>query len=246
MKTVHVAVCDDEKKALSIISASVEAVFSEEGVETEIATCLSPMQLLEHMNHTDYELIFLDICMSEMDGIELGRKITAAGGSSSIVFVSSRMDRMYDTFAIQPFGFVRKGNFMDDINEVIHRYIEQEKKPKEAQTVHFRDRQGEIITVNIDKLRYIECYKNVQEIHICGNEIKKIYSRMEILEETLKKYGFIRTHKGYLVNCKYIKRFDSKKVTLLTGEELPIGRSRYHEAMDGYMSYIGTHGILLG
>lgn len=246
MGKVRIAVCDDERKAVSIISGAAEAVFAAKKIDVAIDEYLSPAKLLECIERRAYDLIFLDICMPELDGIKLGKKIAGLGRSHTIIFISSRMDRMFDTFAVQPFGFVRKTHFMDDISEVIDRYIEQRSSAKEDDEIHFKNQSGDLVSVRINQLKYIECYKNVQRFVLDGEDDKKLYSRMNILEEQLKDYGFIRTHKGYLVNCKYIQRLDRKTLMLSTGEVLPVGRSRYHQAMDEYMSYVSTYGIILG
>lgn len=246
MEKIRIAICDDEKKAVSIISASVKAIFAENKMDVIVEEFLSPVKFLEMLDVREYELVLLDICMPELDGVELGKKISKLGKHHSIIFISSRMDRMYDTFAVQPFGFVRKTNFMDDINEVVSRYIKQRNYRAESQRVRLKSQGGELINVNIDRLKYVECFKNIQELFFDGEGESKLYSRMNTLEEQLKEYGFIRTHKGYLVNCKYIQRLDSKELVLTTGEVLPVGRSRYHQAMDEYMSYVSAYGMILG
>ncbi len=60
-----------------------------------------------------------------------------------------------------------------------------------------------------------------------------------------EQFDFLRVHKGYLVPCKFIRRFDSNSVILTTGEEIPVGRSRRQEAMDAYLAYIGRTGSTL-
>ena len=238
---LKVAICDDEPRAITIISASVESVFHDLGEDISLETFLSPDELMQRLQNRAFDLIFLDISMPKKDGIALGKDLQQYGSTAELVFVSSRMDRMFDTFAVRPFGFVRKSHFLEDLDEVIHRFVEHKTQKEDTrQIAQFKDGQG-VVSIDVSKVTYIECVRNTQILHFSDStEEHRLYSRMETLETDLRQYGFIRIHKGYLASSKYIRRFDSKTVTLTTGEELPIGRSRHHEAMDEYLKYIGT------
>ena len=249
---VKIAVCDDESRALAIVSSAVEGIFGDMGTEIVLEKFLGPAELLERMKATSFDLLFLDISMPRMDGVQLAKQIKSQGSALSIVFVSSRTDRMFDTFAAEPFGFVRKGHFMDDLNEVITRFMEKKNVRKTGDMVCFQDGRG-TVSVDISRVKYIECVRNTQVLYFDGADAeRKIYSRMETLEEELRKYGFLRIHKGYLVNCQFISRFDPKYLLLITQEQLPIGRSYYQSAKVGYLefisqsgaSYIGKNGTL--
>ena len=243
IEKLKVAVCDDEARALAIVSSSVSGIFRDLGTDITLETFLGPAELLERMKTRDYDLIFLDISMPKMDGIKLGKEIQAMGGSASIVFVSSRTDRMFDAFAAEPFGFVRKGHFMEDMNEVITRFSEKTDKRKEGDVVCFKDGHG-TISIDVCRVKYIECVRNVQVLYFDDDgSSRKIYSRMETLETELKKYGFIRIHKGYLANSRYINRFEAKTLVLTTGEQIPIGRSYHHGAKMEYLAYISQVGV---
>ncbi len=240
---LRIAVCDDESRAISVISASVESVFREHGQDILLESFLSPRDLLSRMASCVFDLIFLDINMPDMDGVELAKALNQSGCTAELVFVSSRMDRMFDTFAVQPFGFVRKSHFLDDINEVILRYIEKHGAVNaDQQMIHFQDQQS-LVSVDLTRVTHIECIRNTQVLHFDDpKKIQKLYSRMETLEEELAPYDFIRVHKGYLVNCRFIRRIDSKGAVLMSGEEIPVGRSRYKDTIAAYMAWVSHSG----
>ena len=180
--------------------------------------------------------------MPKMDGITLGKTIQKLGSGTSIVFVSNRTDRMFDTFAAEPFGFVRKNHFMEDLNQIVTRYMEKLKIKDQGDLVRFQDGRN-TVSIDASRVTYIECIRNTQELHFEDPETqRKIYSRMETLEEALKPYGFLRIHKGYLVNSRFITSFGVKSLTLSGGAELPIGRSYYHDAKIEYLDYVTQSG----
>ena len=240
---LKIAVCDDETRAISVISASVKSTFEDLGREVILEKFLTPRALLDRLAEHSFDLIFLDISMPEMDGIELAGEIKRFSRNSALIFVSSRTDRVFDTFAVQPFGFVRKSNFLEDIDEVITRYVNSAgKKEEDSSYLYLKDQQG-TVAIDVSHVTYIECIRNMQILHFDDSqEEHKLYSRMGTLEEELKKYDFIRIHKGFLASCRFIRRFESKAVVLVTGEEIPVGRSHHHEAMDAYLDYVSRTG----
>ncbi|MCR5355531.1 MAG: LytTR family DNA-binding domain-containing protein [Lachnospiraceae bacterium] len=240
---LHIAICDDEKQAASIISASVEASFANGSVDVIIDTFLSANELLKQLEDETYNLMFLDINMPEMDGILLGKKIKDIHKTTELIFVSSNVDRVFDTFDIHPFGFVRKNNFMTDLNNVIERYIQDVVENNDYSSIIQFKQHGGIIAIRVSNLKYVECIRNMQMLYTDNDaEPKKIYSRMEALESQLAQHGFIRVHKGFLVNYLFIQRFDSKIITLTSGEEIPVSRTKSRIAMDEYMNLISHDG----
>lgn len=89
-KQLKIAICDDEKNALSIISASVRNLFEECGIEVEISTVTSAKELWKKLQTENYDLLFLDINMPNIDGITLGKKIITMPSIPDIIFVSSK------------------------------------------------------------------------------------------------------------------------------------------------------------
>ena len=239
---LKIAVCDDEARAISVISASVESTFQDLGREVLLEKFLSPQALLERLQEYSFDLIFTDISMPGMDGIQLAGELKKLGKKSALIFVSSRTDRVFDTFAVQPFGFVRKSNFLEDIGEVIGRFVSSGDQKDDDRYFYLKDQQG-TIAIDVAHVTYIECIRNMQILHFDDSrEEYRLYSRMGTLEEEMKKYDFIRVHKGFLVSCRFIRRFESKAVILTTEEEIPVGRSHHHEAMDAYLDFISRTG----
>ena len=226
-----------------MISASVRTIFEDLGRDVNLEKFLTPQSLLERAAEHSFDLIFLDISMPGMDGIELAAELKRHRSKAALIFVSSRTDRVFDTFVVQPFGFVRKSNFLEDISEVIARYVNSlGSGEKNSHYLYLKDQQG-TVAVDAAHVTYIECIRNMQVLHFDDSkEEHRLYSRMGMLEEELKKYDYIRIHKGFIVSSRFIRRFESKSVTLTTGEEIPVGRSYHHEAMDAYIDYVSRTG----
>jgi len=246
MKAIDVAICDDQKSALDIIAASVKTMFQGRGVEARVDTFMTTEELQHALSRKKYDLLFLDIFFpgKKTDGISFFRSIDP-DNRPELVFVSSDSNRVFETFDVRPFGFIRKDHFMKDLPGVVERFEKMKlAKEENSDVIHVRVSNG-FLAINVNRFVYVECTKNVQTLVMEQGRTEKIRSRMSVLEEQLDRYGFIRIHKGYLVNPQFIKRIDPGSVTLTTGESLPIGRTKQNETAAKYMDYIHANGITI-
>lgn len=236
---IKVALCDDDRKALPVIAGAAESAFSAQGIQAEIQKFSSGEALLKAMDQTHYQLLLLDIEMPGLDGIAVGKQIRAKGDNTKIVYVSEAESRVFESFMVQPLGFVRKSNFLNDISAVVELYIKTTAQEQKGDYLDFTTRSG-ILTLKSRQIRYIEGNRNYQSLYVEGRrEPIEIKMTMDKLEEMTEPYGFIRIHKGYLVNYQYIQRLSSTQAEFQDGTQLPIGRSKIGEVKMRYLSLIG-------
>lgn len=236
---LKIALCDDDVKALPVIAGAAESAFTEKGFETEIHRFASGKALLQAMEQIHFQMVLLDIEMPGLDGIAVGKCIRERGDETQIVYVSEAESRVFESFMVQPMGFVRKSNFLNDIAAVVELYVKTCARDEEGDYIKFQTRSG-ILTLKSRQIRYIEGSRNYQLLYLEGKqepaEVKMI---MEKLEELTRPHNFIRIHKGYLVNYRCIQRISAAAVTLLDGAQLPIGRSKAAEVKSKYLSILG-------
>ena len=243
IRNLKIAICDDKENVLTIIRAAVENIFSKHAMGIQVETWTSVKEMWKQFKEENYDLVFLDINMPVLDGIQFGRKLKTLSNPPDIIFCSSKTDRVFETFELQPFGFVRKDNFIDDMTSVINRYISTKVFINETEdTVAVKSNNMKVL-LNLNHVKYIESQNNGQIIHLRNGETMKIYLRLSELEEVLKGRSFLRIHKSYLCNPRYVKRFEGANLILATGEALPIGRSKKAEAEQRWMEYVREHGI---
>lgn len=235
---IKIAICDNDTKLLSVIAGATESILQDHGLRADIRRFQSGETLLKAMEQVRFEMVLLDIDMPGLDGIAVGKEIRKKKLNTPIVYVSEWEGRVFEALMIQPLGFVRKSNFLTDLTAVIDLYVNSSAKELNNEHLELITRDS-LLTVDTKHVRYFEGNRNNQLLYLDGNtkpiEIKMTMSK---LEEITADHGFIRIHKGYLVNYRYIQRIFYDKLILRDGKELPIGRSKSNEVKSIFLSLL--------
>lgn len=235
---IKIALCDNDAKLLSVIAGATESILNDHGLRADIQRFQSGEALLKAMDGTRFEMILLDIDMPGMDGITVGKKIRERKENTQIVYVSEWEGRVFEALMIQPLGFVRKSNFLTDLAAVVELYVNSSVKNLNNEHLELTTRDS-LLTVDTKHVRYFEGSRNYQLLYLEDNpkpiEIKMTMSK---LEEVTASRGFIRIHKGYLVNYRFIQRIFYEKLVLRDGTELPVGRSKVGEIKAKFLSLL--------
>ena len=236
---IKIALCDDDARALPVIAGAAESAFNAQGIQTEIYRFSSGADLLQAMERTHFNLLLLDIEMPGMDGIAVGKKLRAMEDDTKIVYVSEAETRVFESFQVQPLGFVRKSNFLNDITAVVELYLKASRNEDSGKYLELNVRSG-MVSIKSSTILYIEGSRNYQLLYVEDKpEPIEVKMTMEKLEQMTEPYGFIRVHKGFLVNYLFIHRVTATEITLTNNAVIPIGRSKAGEVKAKYLALIG-------
>ena len=243
---LRIAICDDNSSVIEIIHSAISSQLIKHNIDSKIDLFLSYEELQNSLIHNYYDLLFLDIKTPTTDGIEFAKGFRENNNDTDIVFISSKEERVFDTFKVQPFAFVRKSNFLIDITDVINRYISSKKEDSLDNTFSFISH-GTRVNESLKNILYIEGNGVYQTLYFKEDNKKplEISSKMKILEKELSKFGFIRIHKGYLVNFIYINSIGNNVLILKNKCQLPIARRKLMEVKKRFLELCDQNGILL-
>lgn len=226
------------------VEQNIKKEFS--GRETEAYTIdkySDPVSLLENHAAKNYDVYFLDIEMPGTNGDEVARKIRESNEKAEIIFVSDYDEYAYNVFDIKPIAFVRKTKMDTDFPRAINNLLEAFRK--KSQIIEVKTKDGKKY-IGIDKLICLEVlghkllfrYDN-------GNEAGEIAVRDSLAsyEELMLKNDFIKTHKAFLVNYRYITGFVGGDVLMKYGLKAPISRRRRDEVEKKMIEKIRRKGL---
>ena len=232
---LKIAILDDDKTALMISSSAVEAFLKEKNAEYQLFSFSNPLNFLASAKEEKFDLSFLDIDMPEMNGLEVANQLTEIAKNGQIIFLSQREDLVFECLKFHPFGFIRKSKLIDDFSLMMNQWYQTIANAESDETkIDFIDK-TKTVSFKIKEIVYIEGDRNYQKVVLKDKTSQNIRVAMGQLEEKLRAHGFIRIHKGYLLNYLYIRSIANDEVYLTTGISLPMSKKRREEIMKQYM-----------
>lgn len=232
---LNLAIVDDDDATRGLIAKKLSELFHSQSVQLNLSSFASAKDYYNSLKNHSYNLTFLDIEMPAMDGISLASKLLEEGRKDTIIYVSNREDRVFDSLETHPFGFVRKSHFQSDIDKVIANYIQNLKE--DNQNYFVLNSGKDQITLALEDIVYIESIKKKQLFHKKDQKEPLVTNMtMQAIMDELKDKGFIECHKGVLVNYRYIQAIMEDYLLLKDGSSLPLSRRKTAEVKEKYLS----------
>lgn len=243
MLRYHVAVCDDERFAADAIASAATQELSRRGAEAEMEVFSSVDQLAQRMDSVGFDLVLLDIEMPGVDGIQFGRALREIGFGTDIIYVSNSEDRVFESLALRPLGFVRKSRFAEDMAGAIETFVRARRKHASSRVVTLKMSRA-MGTFPVDDIAYVEARRRDKIVHLANGRTEEVLTTLDEMGETLAPFGFCRVHKGFLVNFAHVRQMGTRELTV-GGDVVPIGRSKVEEVKRAYMEYLSDKNALM-
>ena len=235
---LEIAVCDDESFYREKIQRLLEKYLAERSLEYRIQLFLSGEEFLKHCeNRVKYDIVFMDINMEKVDGIQAAMQMRAFHSDTYLVLVTAFINFALEGYKVNAVRYIMKDTLDTAMTECMDAVME---KMKIAQ-VSFSFMEGER-KLYTDNILYVESRKHKSVFFYMEAEIVKyqIYEKLYWVEEKLSGFHFLRIHKSYLVNMKHIRKINNYTAFLDTGEELPVPRPRFRAAKETFVAYKGV------
>jgi len=233
---MRIAICDDDKQDREKIRQYVmEHGNNIPSVSFDISTYSSGEELLyAHHDGASFDLLFLDINMKDINGIEAALEIRKVNKYTLIFFISGFTQYVSAAFALNAFQFlikpVKKDSFEREFRRALKKYLMTCKK-------YVIESNQRATTLEIKDILYIECSDHKIIVHI-EHHIYEKYGKLNDEEVSLAPFGFLRTNQSYLVNMAYISEITQTDVILTNGEQIAISRRKRTDVMCHYNRYM--------
>lgn len=234
---MRIAICDDEhntRKSLRSLTEKYATEFSDLIVD-EYVCGEDLIKALENENYAD--IIFLDIEMNKIDGIDAAKIIRIKDQKAIIIFVSSHSERVFDSFDTEPFHFITKPFTEEKFKEVFEKAINKYKLFNGFFVISWKN---EKIKLPVNRIKFFEMCRKHLIFHTYDGEYEMIGTVRETMDK-LRPYGFIQTHQGYAVNMNLIKRFDGLSIILEDGTKVVMSLRKRSEVLTEYAKHIARY-----
>jgi len=227
MKTKCLIV-DDEPLAIEVIEAHIQKFDDMEIVDK----CTNAIKAFEILRQKDIDLIFLDIQMPKLTGLEFLRTLK---NPPKVIITTAYREYAVEGYELDIVDYLLKPISFERFLKAIHKYYqtqspdfliynESENAPSMEQSAFFYVKSNKkIFKIYLNDIIYIESLKDYVKIVTSTNSVVT-KQQISNFEEKLPSQKFIRIHRSFIVSIPKIGAFTATTVEL-EGKELPIGRS---------------------
>lgn len=233
---IRAAICDDEPTILNYLNNHISNGLKQQGADIHIDTFTSGRNLLDAYKAEPFDMVFLDIDMPEISGFDVAEKINGIG-EPLIVFVTSHDELVFSSIRFRPFRFIRKTYLENELPETLEAVINEVTKRNSGSKFTFQTKTGEVF-VDLSSVEYIEIYGHWLKVCIKDDEPLECYGSLSDFERQLEEYDFVRTHKSYLVNCKFIFVIEKNQVVLDDKTVIPLSRYKVDTAKNKFKNLL--------
>lgn len=238
---LRVAICDNEKIFAEKLKCLIALYLESKAVPYQIDLFLSGEEFVSlDLDMAKYEIVFLDINMEQMNGIETAMRLRKVSKKTFLVFVTAFIDYTLEGYKVDAVRYVLKN--VTDFEEAIYESLDAVWKRLEHSLYikKFPFRDG-VRRISFGDIVYIESHLHELSFHVLEQELNTYSLRdtMSRLELKLPTEDFVRIHQSFLVNLRFVRMIKPRRVILTDGTELTIAKSRYKNVKERFIYYQG-------
>lgn len=229
---IKFAVCDDESFMLNSITSQISDYMAEKKITFEIDLFTNGNELLE--SQKVFDILFLDIQMDRLNGMEVAKRLRKEGFQGLLIFVTILKESVFESFEVQAFDFLIKPLSDSHFRRTIERAINVLEQNSSKNIIIQKGNSYQIIPYS--QILYCEVIGRKIYIHQ-KDKVISYYDKLENLQNHMD-FRFFRCHRSYIVNLDYIYGYNSGTATLSNGEKIPVSRLREQELKKTLLIYM--------
>lgn len=234
---INIGICDDDQRFLNELALKINNLNIVDSENLQVEKFISGENLIFELeeNPNRFSILIIDIVMNGINGIEVSKILRRYGYDGIIIFLTSSKEYALESFEVFPMTYILKENIDNVFEEILLKAIKN-LKVNTVKKIAISDKETEK-TINVSTIIYIESLNKKIILHKSSNENEEIKGSLKFIYEKIKEYGFIRCHKSYIVNAKYIYSFNYTNCTLKNNDVIPIGRKFSEEFKERFLTY---------
>ncbi len=233
---MRIAICDEKKADRQNIAEALHDIEKSENRSFSVNEFDDGNELLQSHAHLPYDLLFLDILMPKISGMEIAEQLRKTDTHTPIIFVSASDEFGVQSYRVLAFDYLLKPVGREQLRRSMQRLLKRSDFENEAfLTISYAGTDTKI------RLSNIQCLEsNLHKVVITLSEKRsiEISAKLSDFEDFLSDHGFCRCHKSYLVNMEHIDRIDGDTFLLTGGKNIKISRAYLQNAKKAYFDFV--------
>ena len=238
---LQIAVVDDIQQDIDIVKNMAKQYFSENSIFQPVITeYLNADDFLKDYTKDFFKIVFVDICIGEVNGIQLSQRLRRNDKDIIIIFISTTTEFVFQTFRAVPHGYLCKPYSFEEFSETMDRVVEKVSYQPHELTVKIPRNEEKIYAENIMTVITDDHYLNIKMI--TGQAIRSISTYSEIAEKLLPLENFVECNRGIIINVNYVVSFKGCDVAMQDGKVYPVRRQDRKKLSEMMIKLISNKG----
>lgn len=230
---LKLAVCDDNNIEQEILVRILKGLLDERHQEYRIMKYSSGEELMTEQEQFKPDIIFLDIYMGEIDGIQTGKMIREKNNKVEIVYSTMSLDFLMESYEIFALGYLVKPYQKDKIAKLLDYYIGKHfSYDNKVLNISFK---GKSDFINYKDIVYIESSNRIVIIHTVNRGEIRIYKKLDDIESEISSDDFLRCHQSYIVNIHQVDYIDETDFIMKDKSMVPIRKRQRKNIVNLYV-----------
>ncbi len=232
---LKIAICDDNEIERMILKKMLQGILQEMHREVILMEFSSGEKLQRNFSRGDYDIIFLDIRMRGLNGIETGKAIRSKDAKVELVFATSSNEYFQEGYEVHALAYLLKPYDVDKVRETFSYYFSKnqiEESKNDYEFLKFTVQQKEIC-LRQKEIPLLESQGRVVMIHH-GGEKYRVYDRLSEMEKRLDMKLFLRCNQSYIINVAYVDGVVDYDFYMQSGDMIPIRKRDKKDIVQKY------------
>lgn len=239
---INIAICDDEP----YYTNQIKEIISDYLDEKQLGYCIQVFSSGEDLAKLEeqmgqFQIVYLDINMDGLDGIETAKRLRRWCEKTFVVFVTAFINYTLEGYKVEAIRYILKDkeNLKANIEESIDAILDKYELSNHIYEMAFKNA---IKQFSEEQFVYAEStLHDIMVFLLEKGEIHRYCKTMKLdqFQEMMNSDRLLRIQKSFLVNMKYIQRIEAYQITLYNGRILPVSRNRYAEVKEKIIMFEG-------
>ena len=231
---MKIAICDDEELFIENTIHLINSILADVGM-CSITACSSGEELLEKHYKEKFDIIFLDIEMSGISGMDTARKIRSNDTKVIIVFLTNYTEFAFEGYEVDAYRYLVKSQPYYILENQFRSVFDEYSQNHRCFVIKTRN---DIICIRLNDICFFEVLNKKITVHTTVRSYEYVGKLSEIEEQLQNDDSFIRTHKSYIVNVAQIDIIRNYDIIMKNSEQALMSRSLKKSVVDKYISYM--------
>ena len=233
---MNIAVCENDAADCAALCAILDGYIKQNRYTAEIRTFESGELLLAEFTLGAFDLVFLDIYMDGINGIQTARRIRQIDPVCALIFITSSPNHALEGFSVRAAGYVVKPIREKEMLSALLQC--QEVFMRNARYIEIRTDRTDI-KLPLSSIFYVEVYNKTAHFHTQSG-VYQTRKSMDDIEQELGGEPFYRCHQSYIINMNHIERITSTDIVMRIGSSVPMRQRGRDEIRSDIAQFVSS------